>query len=100
MPIMSKPKIIAVDMDGYLCKEVCWNEADCLTATPDEDKVNRINKLHLANFIVIYTARRDDLLPNTIRWLKKNGINYHAISNNKMPADCYLDDKMALIEDL
>jgi uncharacterized HAD superfamily protein len=41
--------------------------------------------------VIIYTARRDELISPTLIWLKKHNVPYHAISNIKMPADVYYD---------
>ena len=94
---MSKLKqrigVIACDMDGTLCKEVCWTEEEVLDATPNISFIQKVNELYLINFIVIYTARRDHLLPSTLQWLRINGVMFHAISNNKMAADLYIDDR-------
>ena len=86
-------RVIACDMDGVLCKEECWNKNEVLNATPNQKNINKINELYNYNFIVIYTARRDHLLPATLEWLRKHGVKFHAISNNKMAADVYIDDK-------
>ncbi len=84
-------KVIAVDVDDYLCKEVCWTIEDCLAATPNTDTIRKVNKLFDYNLIIIYTARRDILIPATIQWLRENQVRYHAISNYKLPADFYLE---------
>ena len=91
--MMTTPRIITVDLDGYLCNETCWHPHECEEATLNQDVAMRTNQDFLQNFIVIYTARRDHLIPATLRWLRLNGVNFHAISNNKIPADEYRDDK-------
>lgn len=85
--------VIAVDIDGTLCKEECWTEEQCLNATPVAGVVKKVNKLHLSRFIVVHTARRDHLIPATLKWLRTWGISFSAISNNKTSADIYIDDK-------
>jgi uncharacterized HAD superfamily protein len=90
------PQIYAVDMDGTLTKGVCWTVKDCLAAKMDANAkatAGRVRKLYLNNFIIIYTARRDHLIAATMRWLRLNDIPFHAISNNKMPANWYVDDR-------
>lgn len=89
-----KLKVIAIDIDGVLCEGEIWDTKDCLTAKPILENIKKVNKLYRYNFIVIYTARRDFLISATIEWLRKNNIMFHCISNNKMPADYYVDDKM------
>lgn len=85
--------IICVDVDGTLTKEICWTKRDCLTATPNKKVIDKVNKQYQKDFIVIYTARVDELIVPTLEWLRKNGVKFHAISNNKIPANLYLDDK-------
>jgi len=86
--------VIAVDVDGTLTKSGdCWTEVDCMTAEPNDEVIHEVNKLYNDNFIVIYTARRDMLIPSTLAWCRMHGVLFHAISNMKMPADLYIDDK-------
>jgi len=92
--------IIAVDVDGTLCNEICWTILDCKNATPKIDVINKINELYQSSFIVIHTARRNDLYEITIEWLEKNNVKYHAVKFEKMPADMYIDDKARTLEDL
>jgi DNA invertase Pin-like site-specific DNA recombinase len=88
-----KAQVIAVDCDGTLSRGVCWTVKEVKEAKPRVGIIRQVNRLYLTNFIVIYTARRDHLLVETLKWLRKNGVSFHAISNNKIPAACYLDDK-------
>jgi uncharacterized HAD superfamily protein len=88
-----KPEVIAVDVDGTLTMGVAWTPEECLIATPNIKFINWVNEKSKENFIVIWTSRRDHLIPATMQWLRKNGVMFHAISNLKMPADCYLEDK-------
>jgi uncharacterized HAD superfamily protein len=87
----STGKIIAVDVDGTLCVEQCWCPNDVLDATPIKKNIFMVNRLHVKNFIIIYTARRDEMMSNTLIWLKKHNVRYHAVSNHKIPFDFYLD---------
>lgn len=84
-------KTIGIDVDGTLCKEVCWTPEQCLKATPIKKNIEQCNKLYSRNIIVIYTARRDNLLEATVKFLKKHGVLYHAISNYKMPLNLLID---------
>ncbi len=86
-------KIIAVDVDGLLCEGDAWTLEECQSARPIKKNIEKVNKLYLTNFIVIFTARRDFLIFATLLWLRKNGVMYHAFSNRKMPADYYIDDR-------
>ena len=91
-------KLIMVDLDGTLTQEVAFTIDECRKATPVKVIIDKVTELYAANFIVIYTARRDELLPVTLEWLRVNNIRYHAISNLKIPADVYVDDKMMSFE--
>lgn len=94
-----KATIIAVDMDGTLCKEVCWDERACVHATPNHKMINLVNQLSKTKHIVIYTARKDNLIPVTLQWLRLHDVHFDAISNKKMPADIYIDDKAIHVDD-
>ncbi len=85
-------RLIAVDLDGCLVKSVCWTPEECLKAKPNKKIIELVNRIEAGNFIIIYTARRDHLIPASLQWLRKNGVKFHAISNNKMAADVYIDD--------
>lgn len=65
----------------------------CRDATPVPHVIEIVKKAYAQEFVVIYTARQDDLIYETIKWLKRHDVPFHAISNIKMPADLYLDDK-------
>ena len=88
-----KNKVLAVDLDGVLCKGESWNKKQCLKAKPITKNIEKFNKLGRFNFVVIYTARRDFLIEASLKWLRKNGVEFQAISNKKMSADFYFDDK-------
>jgi len=91
--IRKGPKNIAIDVDETLCDGIAWTPEDCLRMKPIKKNKDIVNQLYQRNFIIIYTARRDELIKNTIKWLKQNGIMFHAISNNKIPAYYYVDDR-------
>ncbi len=94
-----KGRVICIDCDGTLTKDVCWTPDDCLNAVPREEVIEKVNEVGLVAFIVIYTARRDELIPATLKWLRKVGVTFHAISNNKIGTDMgYVDDKSITIE--
>ena len=93
-------KVLAIDVDGHLTKTICWTPEECENAVVDEEVKKYVNELHREHFIIIYTARRDNLVEPTLKWLRKNGVQFHAISNNKIPADYYCDDRMIDIKKL
>jgi len=94
-------KIICVDVDGTLNNETCFTEKECLKATPVRKNIRKVNRLYQENFIIIWTARRNELISATLEWLGKCNIRFHAISNCKVPFDVYLDAKGGMdIEDI
>ena len=95
-----KGRVICIDVDKTLTVENCWTEEECLNAVPRQDVIDKVNEISRSYFVVIYTARRDHLLVATLVWLRKHGVTFHAISNNKIPTDIgYLDDKSIKIDD-
>jgi len=91
-------EVILIDCDGTLTKSVCWTPGECLEVEPNKAVVEKVNSLKNV-WIIIYTARADELLPATVKWLRKHNIKYHAISNNKIPAGIgYVDDKSITID--
>lgn len=90
---MNKGKIILIDLDGTLTKDTAWTPEECLKCRPNQEMIDKINKLHESKFVVIWTARRDRLIPATLEWLRRNNVMYSAISNLKCSADVYVDDK-------
>ena len=93
-------QFIMVDVCGTLCYGECWTEMEVLLAEPRLDIIEKVNELFKKNFIVIYTARKDELLTATLEWLEKHEVQYHAISNRKLGADLYIDDKATRPEEL
>ena len=85
--------VIGIDLDGFLCEGDAWNPKQCLKAKPIEKNIALANELYEKNFTVIFTSRRDPLLPATLEWLRRNNIQWCAISNKKTPCDLYYDDR-------
>ena len=90
-----KQKIICVDIDGTLCEGDAWTEEDCLKAIPIKKNIEKVNQMYQYGFVIMYTARREELIAATLQWLRENGVRYHAISVRKIPTDYYFDDKAA-----
>jgi len=96
-----KGRVILVDFDGVLCHGESFTIAQAEQAEPIKRTIEKVNLLYISNFIVIYTARADEMILASLDWLKKNGVKFHAFSNFKCPADVYLDDKaVGNIDDL
>lgn len=85
--------IICVDLGGTLCNEVCFTIKEVENATLNKKNARMVEEYYLNDYVIVYTARRDELLPATLKWLRINNIRYHAISNLKIPASIYFDDK-------
>lgn len=84
---------ICFDIDGTLCNEVCFTKEEVLKATVNK-KMAKLAQYYYENaFLILYTARRDELLVPTLEWLRRNNIRWHAFSNIKIPASMYVDDK-------
>jgi len=92
-PTKIRDKYICLDVDGTLTSSVCFTEKDIKESVPLEGMVEFVKELYKGNMITIYTARRDSLIPATMEWLRRYNIPYHAISNLKITADLYIDDK-------
>ena len=95
-----KQKIILCDMDGTLSKGVCWTPEQCLKAKPRLSVIKKIKELAKEGYLIIWTARRDHLIPATMQWCRKHDIPFQAISNNKAAGDLYIDDHCLNVEDL
>lgn len=87
-------------MDGTLCRGVCWTPKQCLNAKPNKKVIQKVNKMANECYLVIWTARRNHLIPATIEWCRKHGIHFQAISNNKSAGDLYIDDNCVNVRDL
>lgn len=89
---MKSFKIIGVDFDRTLTKDTAWTPDEALRCEPRHEAIARVNELARSAYIIIYTARRDELLPASLEWLRRNNVRYHALSNNKTPFDLIVDD--------
>ena len=87
-----KDKVVGIDLDGTLSLDHCWTPEECLAAKPNMKMVEFVKEKYQTSFIVIYTARRDENIPATLEWLRRNNIRYHAFSNQKTPLDFLIDD--------
>lgn len=85
-------RVVLVDLDGTLCEGNSWTREECLKAAPKEEMIKKVNEAYQKNFIVIYTARRDENIPATLEWLRRNNVRFHAFSNQKTAGDVLIDD--------
>jgi len=96
---LEKAKVIHCDLDGTLCVGEAFTEQECLDAKPRLDVIKKINDMFHKKYIIIWTARRNDLIGASITWLNRHGVLYNAIDNKKGATDIYLDDKCLNIDD-
>jgi len=90
---MNMRKKIGVDLDGTLCVgRTLYSSEDALKAEPIQAMINRVNKLYITDFVIIYTARQNHFISATLDWLDAHNVHYHAISNKKIPLDNLIDD--------
>ena len=86
--------IFGIDIDETLTKESCWTREQVLSATLNKKVADTVNKLYfLGHTIILYTCRGDSVIPATRCWLKENHVKYHALNNNKLWCDYFIDDK-------
>lgn len=87
-------QVFAVDIDGTITQSNAWTDEEVIKAKPNKKLIDLINALYIQkNIIILYTCRGDSIIPATKYWLKKHGVKYHSINNNKLWADLYIDDK-------
>jgi len=92
-------KLIAVDLDGTLCRGEFWGGSD---PEPIQDRIEFINDLYTRGaHIIIYTARQPKFFTDTYAWLIKYGVMFHGIAmHQKCGADLYIDDKCLNADDV
>ena len=87
------PYVIAVDLDGTLTMDECWTVEACLNAEPNIEFIQLLREKFDNCLIIVWTARKDELIPASLKWLRKHGVPFRAISNLKMGCDLAIDDK-------
>jgi uncharacterized HAD superfamily protein len=99
--ILNNPndKLIAVDLDGTLCKGEFWGEGE---PEPIQHRIDFVNELYKkGGHIIIWTARMPEWYHQTQLWLQKHRVSYHGIiMREKIGADLYIDDKSLNAEEL
>jgi hypothetical protein len=97
---MKTRTVLCYDMDGCLCREICWSKEACLQATPNQKMIDDCNGHYEDAITIIYTARADSLLENTVVWLRNHGVRYWGINNTKMHFDNLIDDCVTNVRDV
>jgi hypothetical protein len=91
--VLPRRSVLCVDMDGSCCIGTAWTPEEVMELAPNQPFIDAVNARYTENFVIIHTARRDHLIPATLEWLRRNGVHYHAISNHKIGAEEYWDDR-------
>lgn len=101
LEILKNPndKLLAIDMDGTICKGEFWGDED---PKPKTEFIEKMWKWYKGGaHIIIYTARHTKYYAHTHAWLIKYGVPFHGITMQMKPgADVYIDDKSLNIDDL
>ena len=96
-----KLKVIYCDIDGILTEgEDCWTEEQVRNAKPNLENIKLLNELDKYHHIIIWSARRRELIPATLDWLDKWGVKRQAYSDKKPAADIYIDNRMEDLKEL
>lgn len=85
-------KVIAVDLDGVLCRGEFWGGKE---PKPNLKMIKKVQELYNNGaIIIIYTARQPKMYVETLSWLIKYNVPFHGIAMFVKPgADYYIDDK-------
>lgn len=101
LEIFQKPNdmLVAVDMDGVICKGEFWGGDD---PEPQTEMIEFLWKIYKQGaHIIIYTARQPRHYAVTHAWLIKHEVPFHGITMCMKPgADVYIDDKALHPDDL
>ena len=92
-------KVIGVDCDLTLTLDTAWDPDEALACKPNWKVIERVNELYKRNWIIVYTARADNLIANTLVWLRRHGIKHHGICNEKRVFDFWIDDRAVNVKD-
>lgn len=98
-------RVIAVDFDGTLCKNMYPKIGDANTALIDQ----LITEQKHGTQIILYTCRNHQNLRAAVKWCKEQGLVFDAVNRNtperikaykgdcrKISADVYIDDRAAV----
>lgn len=101
LAILANPanKVIAIDLDGTLCKGEFWGGPD---PEPIPEMIEKLRGWYLKGaHVIVYTARQPEHYAATHAWLIKHQVPFHGICMIMKPgADIYIDDKALNIEDI
>ena len=100
-----RPRVIAVDFDGTICKNA-WPDI----GEPNTELIETLIAWRkLGTQIILWTRREGDYLQQAVDWCKEHGLEFDAVNDNtkaqkqyfgnnprKVGADYYIDDKNAV----
>lgn len=103
---LERPRIIAVDFDGCLCKNA-WPEIGMANL----DVIRDLQQIQqMGNWIILWTCRCGKALEEAVAWCAKHGLYFDAVNENmpnvirdfgqdsrKIYADEYWDDKARMV---
>src|SRR5674476_784508 len=81
-------KVICIDVDGTLCRGEFWRLDE--EPEPIPEMIAKVQKWYFGGaHIIIYTARRPALYPQTMAWLIKHEVPFHGICMTYKPCLLY-----------
>ena len=87
-------QVLGIDVDGTLTDGLdCFTEEECRVVKPDLEMIECVNKAYRGNYIIITSARRIDLIPETLRWLDRYNVLYNGYFPKKPAIDMLVDDR-------
>ena len=91
-----------IDIDGVLTEETeGYGDTVYARRTANNARCDAIAELYrTGNIIILHTARHQEDLHVTQKWLKEHSVPYHQLIFGKPKADIYIDDKMVPMEEL
>ena len=94
-----RPWIIAVDLDGVLCRSVAPEKYHL--ALPIQENIDKVNRLHeRGNRIIIHTARGWYNYDLTMKWLVTHGVEFDQLVMGKLYAHAYIDDLSFTLDEI
>lgn len=92
------PNKYLVDFDGTIC-QTDWDGKIFAMGKPIPGMREAVNKVGEKSEIVIFTARPKKEFKLVRRWLVDNGVHFDKVSNKKVPARGYVDDRAIYPQD-
>lgn len=94
LDVSEKTKTLLIDFDGVIHDAPYGYRDGEIYGKPTDRAPEMIKKLIEARFdCIIFTAREETDFEKIHQWLKKNNISDMAITNKKIPALAYIDDR-------